>query len=145
MSRMTASIPNSFSSDDLQRLMDNAVPEPEANDPQDPLDIELYDGHTQRSIEQRVEEMISDLGAEIRGPLAHKVAMIAICRSMFEWHNTMGTNHMEEGRTVSAQCWLRDAGQFQVIHNILVNISVGNEDFTCSDFDPEDLNSEDDD
>lgn len=142
---MTSSIPNSFSADDLQRLMDNAVSEPEAKEPQDPRDIELYDGHTQRSIEERVEEMINNLGTDIRGPIAHKVAMISICRSMFEWHNTMGQKHMEEGELQSAECWLRDAGHFQVIHNILTNISVGNEDFTCSDYDPDRLDEEDDD
>ena len=32
----------------------------------------------------------------------------------------------------SAGCWSRDAGHFQVIHNILANISVGNDDFTCT-------------
>ena len=119
---MTASIPSGFSSDDLEKMLENAMPEPETSD--DSVS-------EQEHIEAVVDAALESMSEESPGPVAHKVAMMQICYNMFAWHNHMAEMNMKEGDFDSAACWSRDAGHFQVIHNILANISVGHDDFTC--------------
>ena len=126
---MTASIPNSFNSDELQKLMDNAPHEADCQCGECPSSDK--DDYSEKRIHAIVEEALNDMGEQSPGPLVHKVAMMAICERMYDWHVTMGEKLMDDDDAKAAAAWLKDAGHFQVIFNILRFISVGKEDFTC--------------
>ena len=55
---------------------------------------------------------------------------IMIANNMLMWHSKMGENFAKSGDGEQAMGWLRDAGKFQAILNILDTISVGPDDFT---------------
>lgn len=119
---MTSSIPEGISTAELQKLLGSAPTEHEHS--ADCTDADC--------IHAAVEEALDALTERHPGPLAHKVAMLAICEQMFAWHKGMGEKLASEGEIEASGCWMRDAGHFQVIHNILINISVGSDDFTCN-------------
>ena len=125
---MTASIPSSFNPEELQKMLDNAPAETEVKS--EGIDGE---GNTQADFEAAAEAGIELINEMCPGPLGHKLAMIFIAKRMFDWHNNMAEMQIEEGEINSAMNWARDAGEFQVIHNILCNISVASYDFTCPD------------
>ena len=114
-------------------MMANAMPEPEAQEKDccDDDECECGDEPSQEFIQKVAEEGLAFMSEKVSGPLCHKVAMMMICHQMFTWHNVMAESHMKAGEFESAQCWSRDAGHFQVINNILRNITVGDNDFTC--------------
>ena len=63
-------------------------------------------------------------------PMVHKMMMSLIIDNFLRWHTQAGMNEMENGNERSTVCWLRDAGKFQAIHNILDTISCGPNDWT---------------
>ena len=137
---MTSSIPSGFSSDDLQKMLENAIPEPEAKDPttcgDDDCDI-CGDSEQEKvlNIARKIEDMMDELSEahEAAPQLVAKMSMIFTINRMIEWHSTVGLQMAENGEHRSAIGWARDAGKFQAIANILDTISVCEEDFTCGD------------
>ena len=61
-----------------------------------------------------------------------KAILHMIASKMVEWHSRVGNRLAEDGDLRSSMGWLRDAGKFQAVLNILDTISVGPEDFTCA-------------
>ena len=55
-----------------------------------------------------------------------------ICQRMLEFHSKCGVMQIEDGETMSSIAWLRDAGKFQAVLNILATISCGDDDPTCT-------------
>ena len=66
----------------------------------------------------------------ISDPVVHKVAMLAIASRMIEWHTGIGQNVIGEYEDAGTS-WLRDAGKFQAIIQILKGISLGDNDQWC--------------
>jgi hypothetical protein len=123
---MTTSIPSSFNPEDLQKMLDSA--------PTEDRDMSIDEnGNSQADYENAAEAGLDRIDEMCPGPLGHKVAMMMIVKRMFAWHNHMAEMQIEDGEIQSAMNWARDAGEFQVIHNILTNISVASYDFTCPD------------
>ena len=125
----TPQIPDSFSSDDLQALLENAVSEETAqaeaaasND-----DAEL----TQDEIVDCAVKHLNAMTEEIHDPLVHKAALIQILTNMVGWHTTVGQNNIEAGDIECGTAWLRDAGKFQAMMNIAYGISLGSNDYWC--------------
>ena len=79
------------------------------------------------------EEAVEYASKRIPSPTVHKLMMMMIATKMVRWHNSSAEMELEESNTESAAAWYRDAGKFQSIVNILSNISVGPDDFTCVD------------
>ena len=130
---MTSSIPSGFSSDDLQKLLDNAKPEPEAHVCDENCDHDNKDmSDYEQNVRKVVAEALDSISEKIDGPTPHKCAMMMILQQMYEWHMRMAHMKLDEGERDAADCWTRDAGQLQVVNNILLNISVGPEDFMLS-------------
>ena len=124
---MTASIPNSFSSDDLQRLFENAQPESEVQPT----------GEGPHGRQGLTDEQVVELAGErldcmeaCSDPIVHKVMMHMIVTNMIEWHSQMGHKLASEGMETACMAWLRDAGKWQAIANILATINVSDNDFT---------------
>ena len=55
-----------------------------------------------------------------------------LAQRMLEFHSKCGVMQIEDGETMSAVAWLRDAGKFQAVLNILATISCGDDDPTCT-------------
>ena len=119
---LTSSIPNSFSSEDLERLLENAP--------------------TEETMPTKVEDMdpdeISDFAAKLvddslqycNGPLLHKVMALTIISRLIEWHTNIGVAQFEHDSPESGVSWLRDAGKLQAALSQLREVGVGDSDFT---------------
>ena len=119
----SSSIPDAFSTEELQRMLAEAQPEPEVT-----TDPDLQSEEYICDIAQEAIELATDKSA---GPMVHKVILHQIVGHMIDWHSKMAQEFMEERNYDSAIAWSRDAGKFQAIMNILSTISVDNDDFTC--------------
>ena len=119
---MTASVPNGFSAEDLQAMLDSAPKEDEVHAPEAPL-----------SDEDAIDAAADDALNSVKnpGPLVHKVMAMKVIVRMIEWHTSYGEALIKDGETEMAVSWLRDAGKFQACLALLQGITVGNDDFTC--------------
>jgi len=127
---MTSSIPNSFSSDDLSKLLESAPKEAEVHSDDDCGcdccgDVE--------AMEELADEMLNSIAnTEFSAPVVHKVIAMKVIGRMVEWHTSMGVSMFEEDQQETGVSWLRDAGKFQSMFNELMSISVGRDDYTCA-------------
>ena len=119
---MTSSIPDSFNLDELQALLDTASSKNEVSDSDS--------SSSQDSILDDVESAMAAINHITDQPLVHKLVAIQILHNLFEWHDTVGGNCVSDSNLDQAKSWLKDAGKFQAIMNILQTISVDNDDFT---------------
>jgi hypothetical protein len=122
---MTASVPNSFSMDDLTAALESAPAEDELRSN---LDKREY---TQEYIEQVASDALDMASDLVKDPLVHKVMAMMIVSRMVTWHTMVGEANLKEGSQETGICWLRDAGKFQSMFDSLIQITVGDNDFTC--------------
>lgn len=127
---MTASIPNGFSSDDLERLLDSARQDitdakPSGEGPYGDA------GLTQSELEALAEKFIDESLEDCNDPMYHKLIVITLIYRFATWHTKIGEQCFEKGQTASGACWLRDAGKFQSMLDSLMSIQIGEDDFTC--------------
>lgn len=116
-------IPDSISFGDLEKLASEAPKEPTKKEGP-------YAGYDQEGLCDLVNDKLQELQDACPHPLAHKLAVLQILDNMLDWHIQAAEAQTENGDMDSAGCWMRDAGKFQAIHNILSTISVGSDDFT---------------
>ena len=120
---MTSSVPDGISFSDLEALRENA-PAEEAPTPK--TDGATYDGKTKDEVLELAANLSQEAIDKCNDPMIHKAMMINMLENMIRWHTTVGVDQEDERSTV---CWLRDAGKFQAICNILTSISLGSDDF----------------
>jgi len=126
---MTSSIPNSFSSDDLQKLLKNAPVEADTEcgctEDEDPLEkmLQAYSDDLQKAMDKFSRE--NDIPPQLVG----KALIIQTCVRLIGWHSTIATKHFEEQELTDALQWSRDAGKIQSLVCILRSIQVCPEDF----------------
>ena len=123
-------LPNSISTADLQKLADAAK---EAGSDEQTKEEPLYAGLTQDEVWDAADAGLTLIQEKCNHPLGHKVAAVIVMNNMLNWHTTMAQQMMEDGELDPAAGWLKDAGKFQAILNILMTIEVGSDDFTCPD------------
>ena len=120
---MTASsVPNGFSAEDLQAMLDSAPKEAEVHAPAAPSTDE-------DKIDAAADEALNSV--ENPGPLVHKVMAMKVIARMIEWHTAYGQSLINDGETEMGTAWLRDAGKFQAILCTMQHITVGPDDFSC--------------
>ena len=124
---MTA-IPDSFNMSELSNMLENAPQEDDlhaavANN----ADKEL----TPEQMEALAEEVLEYAYSKCTDPLVHKVVAMRVIHNMVEWHMQVAAKQYEDGNEQSGAAWMRDAGKFQAVMNILATVTVGPEDFTC--------------
>ena len=119
---MTASVPNGFSSEDLQAMLDSAPKEAEVHAPAAPSSDE-------DKIDAAADEALNSV--ENPSPLMHKLMAMKVIARMIEWHTNYGQAMIADGEIEQGTAWLRDAGKFQAVLCTLQGIAVGNDDFTC--------------
>ena len=126
---MTSSIPDSFNLDELSAMLENAPQEEDLHIAADNSDEQEFSPDRIEAIAQECLEAASEKCSD---PLVHKViAMMVICR-MVDWHKHIAICQLKEDNEESMGAWMRDAGKFQACMDILTSISVGPDDFTCS-------------
>lgn len=122
---MTSSIPNSFSRDDLERMLENAKPEQEVD-------------NTHNFSEDYMLQLASDICDEMmdrsHGPLIHKIVALTILNRLESWHNNIGIDRLKEDDS-SGVGWIMDAGKCQSARMLLETVDLGKHDFTCRDID----------
>tara|TARA_E500000178_G_scaffold351700_1_gene413415 strand:+ start:1172 stop:1543 length:372 start_codon:yes stop_codon:yes gene_type:complete len=119
---MTSSIPDSFNLDELQAMLDSAPSENEVSDSDSNSNSD--------SILDDVESAMAAVNRITDQALAHKLVAIQILHNLFEWHDAVGAKCIRNAESDQAKGWLKDAGKFQAIMNILQTISVDDDDFT---------------
>lgn len=123
---MTASIPSSFNPEDLQRMLDAKADEEALNRPE-VIGREQLEYIAEKALMESAEE------AGSLAPVVHKLIIMMACSRFVEWHTNVSESQHDDGETRSGTCWARDAGKFQAIMEILLNVSVGDHDFMSND------------
>ena len=126
---MTSSIPDSFNLDELSAMLENA---PQEEDLHTAADNSGKQEFTPDRIEAIAQEMLELASEKCPDPLVHKVMAMMIVHRMVDWHKHVASRQLEEGNEASMGAWMRDAGKFQAVMDILCSIAIGPDDFTCS-------------
>ena len=127
----SSSIPDGFSMGELE-VMAKAAASREAEEAAALEEERVYDGKTREELNEIVDNLLSASLEDCNDPMVHKLMALHIMSNMVAWHTSMGEQEFEKGDTQSGACWLRDAGKFQAILNILTAISVGPHDYTVA-------------
>ena len=122
---MTASVPNEISMDDLTAALKTAPAEDELRSN---LDKREYSQEYIEQVASDALDMASDL---VKDPVVHKVMAMMIINRMVSWHTMVGECQLKDDNQDTAICWFRDAGKFQAMMDSLIQITVGDRDFTC--------------
>lgn len=128
---MTASVPESFSMDDLTSMLENAPSEDECQSSNE------SDKYSEEYITREIHDALDLLYQRVQDPAVHKMCMQLICSRMIEYHTLMAhemlSDAQDEGPVRGCMtAWMRDAGKFQSIAGILSSISMGDNDFGCN-------------
>ena len=120
---MSTSVPDGISFEQLAGLIEDA--------PTDIVD-QVNDGKELDDFEVKLNAAMEAFEEIADDAMTAKAAVQSIVARMFEWHSAVAEKLMKEGDVDSAIGWARDAGKFQAVMNILVTISVGPDDPTCT-------------
>ena len=121
---MSTSVPDGISFADLQKLAKDA-PDDSAIVPTDGP----FNGLSEEELKDLIDTWLENMHEANGNPMFAKAIVWRIISNMVDWHTAGGEHQFKEGETESAVCWLRDAGKFQSILNILQTINVGPHDF----------------
>ena len=136
---MTSSIPDGISFGDLEALQKAAAQSDaerlleEAEAANAAKSEAVYDGKTKEQVVDIASDLVQEAIDKCNDPMVHKIMMMMIIDNFLEWHTKAGIQQMEDGEERSTVCWLRDAGKFQAIHNILSTVTTGPNDWTVAD------------
>ena len=125
---MTASIPDGISFGDLEAMQKQAA-EREAESETKKLNAN-FDGKTKDEVVDIAGDLVEEAIKQCNDPMVHKIMVMMMIDNMIEWHTKAGINQAECEEIRSSVCWLRDAGKFQAIANILTTITTGPHDWT---------------
>lgn len=89
---------------------------------------DVFNGRSVRDMATRVAEIKDELYSYANDPIIMKMIVMSIANDMIEWHTRGGVDNFPQS-TISGVCWLRDAGHYQVVWNIVQNVGVGEYDF----------------
>ena len=130
---MTASIPDGFSMGELELLQEAAAKKDAEREAEaaEAKSEAIFDGKTKEEVVDIAGDLVQEAIDKCNDPMVHKIMMMMIIDNYLEWHTKAGIAQMEDGEERSAVCWLRDAGKFQAMHNILSTITTGPNDWTC--------------
>ena len=116
----SSSIPDSISTADLEALQKLAIPEV--------ADTSLKDADPKIQI-ARVVDGVEELSDEWGTIFSYKLIADYCIHQMYLHHQSVASQHYQDGEEKISAAWSRDAGQLQVISNTLRNITCGPTDF----------------
>lgn len=122
---MSTSVPDGISFADLEKL---------AKDAPDDTSTELrhegpFNGLDEDQLKDLVDAHLDLIHEACPDPMFAKAVLWRLINNMMHWHTEAGKRQFEEGDPESAVYWLRDAGKFQAMANLLQTINVGPNDF----------------
>ena len=122
-------VPNSFSQEDLEALLKNAVSEEDVTSEisDDPNDI------SEERIIPLACKIVDDTYQHCSGPILHKAILLTILDRLIEFHKTIGDNCIKDGELENGTAWHRDAGQLQVCAMTIQSIVCSPDDFMAED------------
>ena len=129
MNMTSSSVPDSFSMDDLEKAMESAPNEELLHATVGCNDDKEFSPEFIEDVATKALEEASELCPD---PLVHKVIAMMVISRMVEWHKHVAILQLEEGNRESMGAWMRDAGKFQSVMDILCSIAIGPDDFTCN-------------
>ena len=121
---MSTSVPDGISFADLQALAKNAPDDSAIVPTEGP-----FAGLNEEELKDLVDTWLNNMHETNGHPMFAKAIVWRIISNMVAWHTGAGEQQFKDGETQSAVCWLRDAGKFQAILDILMSIHVGDGDF----------------
>ena len=127
---MTAT-PDSFSMSDLEAMLQDAPKDITDIQPEASEDSDERADRLTRLASQALDDLIEGMDGQDAAQ-TEKAILHMISAKMLEWHSRVGVRLADEGDHRAAMGWLRDAGKFQAVLNILDTIGVGPDDFTCA-------------
>ena len=131
---MTSSIPSGFSSEQLQDLLAKAQVDPAETTHQcigDHVDPDADD--YQERISEVAHDALEYALNQVNDPMVHKAMLVAICNNFIDFHNNVAEQLAEKEDLDRAAAWMRDAGKFQAIVNIVATVVCGANDFLADD------------
>lgn len=117
-------IPNSFSTEDLENALKQA-PKEESNGATQELSEEAY----KNKVIELSERFISRAFEELPDPVYHKAIAVMILQNLISYHEKKAAAALEQGEPQVAGLWARDGGQLTASLAILVNCGVSAQDF----------------
>ena len=127
---MTQSIPDGISFEQLSDLQENARHEADCHCEQCvPAKEGPYGGLTEQQVEEACGDLIDKMNEVCDHPQIAKSMIWHLNDILLAWHTRTGINESQEGNEVATVGWLRDAGKFQAVANILATVSCGPEDY----------------
>lgn len=121
---MSTSVPDGISFADLQKLAEDAPSDSAIVPTKGP-----FCGLNEEQLKDLIDTWLENMHEANGDPMFAKAIVWRIMSNMLEWHTAGGLHQFEGGDPENAKCWLRDAGKFQAILNILQTINVGEHDF----------------
>ena len=121
---MSTSVPDGISFADLQKLAKDA-PDDSAIVPTDGP----FNGLSEEELKDLIDTWLENMHEANGHPMFAKAIVWRIISNMVDWHTAGGKHQLDNDETESGVCWLRDAGKFQSILNILQSINVCDDDF----------------
>ena len=100
-------------------------------------DLAAYLSDKQHEAEERCDaEVVFDIAdkhleamlAELQDPIVHKVAALLVLDRLIRWHRNMA--EMNSGQTESLG-WAQDSGRLSAAYDLLREVDLGKQDFTC--------------
>lgn len=120
----TPSVPDSFSMDDLEKLRAQA-PKESSNTSDESDESKSFSSYTDEQRRDMCSEAMNAVYKMCPDPAIHKLLALEVINTMVEYHNEVAS---KEDDSETRANWLRDAGKFQAVMNILFTISVSEDD-----------------
>ena len=121
---MSTSVPDGISFADLQALAKDAPDEADNVPTKGP-----FNGLSEDELKDLVDAQLELIHNVCPDPMFAKAILWRLISNMIGWHTEAGKHQFEEDDNQAAICWLRDAGKFQAMANLLQTINVGPHDF----------------
>ena len=116
-------VPDGISMDELKSHLNDAPNESDIHE-----ECTCERAENTEDLMQLASEQIALTGRMTDDPVAfHKIMMVMIVSNMIDFHMNVATKAGDMDDTIS-HAWIRDAGKFQAVMNILQTISCGPED-----------------
>ena len=120
----SSSIPDGISFADLQALAKDAPDDSAIVPTEGP-----FAGLSEDELKDLVDTWLKNMHETCADPMFAKAILWRIISQMIDWHTASGLEEIKNDRHEGAVSWLRDAGKFQSMVNILHTINVGPNDF----------------
>ena len=121
---MSTSVPDGISFADLEKLAKDAPDDTAIVPTKGP-----FNGLSEDQLKDLVDSYLDIIHEACPDPMFVKALVWRLINNMIHWHTEAGKSQFEDNEHDAAVCWLRDAGKFQAIGNVLQTINVGPHDF----------------